>query len=207
MASSSSSSNHINSSTGGDLREISIQLRAVQVIQEEHRPPQIYAVRFCDIDIDSNTYTSYFASVGGNCASVYEAGTTDSGRVQLVQGFLDEDVEEVLYTCCWTSAADGNPMLIVAGLRGILKCINCATFVIDATLFGHGNAINDLRRHVTDDALIFSASKDESIRLWNIRSAVCVAVFAGEKGHRDEVLSLDVHLLGHCFVSTGMDTM
>ena len=184
--------------------EKTVQFRAVQVIQEDHRPQQIYAVRFCDID--TCTYASYFASVGGNSASVYEAGTA-GGRVQFIQGFLDEDVEEVLYTCCWTSAADGHPMLIVAGIRGILKCINCATFVVDATLFGHGNAINDLRRHVTDDALIFSASKDESIRLWNIRSAVCVAVFAGEKGHRDEVLSLDVHLLGNCFVSTGMDTM
>lgn len=183
--------------------ELAVQFRAAQVIHEEHRPQQIYAVRFCDID---TAYTSYFASVGGNSASVYDAGTAGD-RVQFVQGYLDEDVEEILYSCCWTTATDGQPLLVVAGLRGVLKCINCSTFVVDATLFGHGNAVNDLRRHVTDDALVFSASKDESIRLWNVHSAVCVAIFAGEKGHRDEVLAIDIHLLGHCLVSTGMDTM
>ncbi len=39
-------------------------------------------------------------------------------------------------------------------------------------------------------ALLFTASKDESIRLWNVVSGVCVAVMAGDLGHRDEVLSL-----------------
>lgn len=91
-------------------------------------------------------------------------------------------------------------------LRGILKCINNSTCELETVLFGHGNAVNDLRLHPIDDALIFSASKDESIRLWNLRTAVCIAIFAGERGHRDEVLSIDVHPLGHCFVSSGMDT-
>jgi hypothetical protein len=39
-----------------------------------------------------------------------------------------------------------------------------------------------------------------------LRTAVCIAIFAGEKGHRDEVLSVDPHPLGNCFVSAGMDT-
>lgn len=34
---------------------------------------------------------------------------------------------------------------------------------------------------------------------------MCVAIFAGDRGHRDEVLSIDVHLSGACFVSSGMD--
>ena len=54
--------------------------------------------------------------------------------------------------------------------------------------------INEICVHPVDHWLIFTASKDESIRLWNLTNRVCIAIFAGEQGHRDEVLSMDIHL-------------
>lgn len=50
-----------------------------------------------------------------------------------------------------------------------------------------------------------TASKDESLRLWNMQSGSCVAIFAGHRGHRDAVISVGFHPLGNKLVSGGMD--
>ena len=87
-------------------------------------------------------------------------------------------------------------------------------------LHGHGQAINDVcfvRRKCTARSTyyILSGSKDYSIRLWCVSrgqqdqtnySGVCLAIFGGDRGHRDEVLTLDVHPTRDVFLSGGMDS-
>lgn len=167
-------------------------------IQEDHKQ-QIYCVKFCNI---LPAYDNIFASVGSNRVSIYEA----SDEIELIQSFFDNDEAEIFYTCTWVDFGNQEPIIVAAGLRGILKAINCATLEVVSFLPGHGDIINELRTHPVDSNLVISASRDESIRLWNVRNAVCIAMFYGDNGHKDDVLSIDIHQLGHIMVSSGMDT-
>lgn len=57
-------------------------------------------------------------------------------------------------------------------------------------------------------SMVLSASQDESVRCWNIRTGVLALVFGGEEGHRNEVLTCDWHPWRPCtVVSAGMDNI
>ena len=101
---------------------------------------------------------------------------------------------------------DGPQLLCVAGTRGVIKVIDTVRQMLSMTLTGHGKDIYDLKFSPTDEWLLLSASKDESIRLWNVKKATCVAIFAGHDGHRDAVLAVGWHSWGDRFASAGMDT-
>ena len=83
--------------------------------------------------------------------------------------------------------------------------IDCRNCTLVGALIGHGNHVNELCIHPKDPNLLFSASRDESLRMWNLKTNICVAIFAGDQGHRDQVLSVDVNLRGDSLVSASMD--
>ncbi len=86
-----------------------------------------------------------------------------------------------MYTCDWSiDAYSGAPLLATGGLRGIVKVINCTRKIVARTIIGHGNSINDIHFHPVDPSILLTASKDESVRLWNVATGVCIAVFAGK---------------------------
>jgi len=147
-----------------------------------------------------------FATTGANRATIYEL--LPEGNIDVRQVYVDEESSESFFCCAWTLASwckDRRPMLAIAGQLGIIRVLDLLKHRVSRTLMGHGNAINELRFHPYKPALLLSASKDESIRLWNVTSCVCVALFTGDAAHRGEVLSIDFHLDGLRFVSGGMD--
>lgn len=149
-----------------------------------------------------------FATVGRNRASIYEC--TSNGSMLLKQTYVDCCKTENFYCCCWSFQANcrkevTDHLLIVGGARGIIRIVNVLQMKSTKTLKGHGSSINDLRTHPRDPNLIMSASKDHSIRLWNLKTDTLVAMFGGVEGHRDEVLSADFHLNLKYIVSCGMD--
>ncbi|EFJ32504.1 hypothetical protein SELMODRAFT_143777 [Selaginella moellendorffii] len=168
-------------------------------LQEGKRP--LYAIAFNFLDM---RYHNTFASAGGNRITVYQC--LEGGAVAVLQAYVDEDKDESFYTVTWACDLSGLPLLIASGSNGIIRVIDCGMERLSKSFVGHGDSINELRTQSQNPFLIASASKDESIRLWNLQTGVCILIFGGAGGHRNEVLSVDFHpsntfLLASC----GMD--
>lgn len=84
----------------GPLSLLSLDFNLEKIIIGEQI--KLYAVSFCDT---LPGYSSYFASVGGNTVKVYRV--LENQTVELIYGFIDEDLEEVFYCCTWCATADG----------------------------------------------------------------------------------------------------
>ena len=103
------------------------------------------------------------------------------------------------------SCSMGPQLLCVAGAGAIIKVVDPVQRKQIYTLNGHGSDIYDLKVSPSDSFLLLSASVDESIRMWNLHSFACVAIFAGQHGHREAILSVSWHPTGKRFASSGMD--
>lgn len=146
-----------------------------------------------------------FVTCNGNAIRIYEAKL--SHRPRCLQRYEDDDATEIFYCVGWTYNADGHHewWACAAGRKGVVRVINVQNASLQMTLAGHGEAINDLKIHPRDPSLILTASKDESLRLWNLRTGITIAIFAGLKGHRGEVVFADFSHDGSRFASCGID--
>ncbi|KAL5151685.1 Polycomb group protein FIE1 [Glycine soja] len=193
-------------------------------LQEGKRP--LYAIVFNTIDF---RYRDIFATVGGNkplsilfvggggadprlatwsigsSVTVYQC--LDEGDIAVLQSYADEDKNESFYTVGWACNVDGTPLVVAGGLNGVIRVIDAGSEKIHKSFVGHGDSINEVKAQILNPSLVVSASKDESIRLWNAHTGICILIFAGGGGHRNEVLSVDFHPSDmYRICSCGMDS-
>lgn len=150
-------------------------------------------------------HKNVFASCGGVRGTVYEC--KPNGLIKVLQAYCDPNPEEEFFVCKWsTNSTTGAPLLLLAGLTGTIRVVDCHLRKVVWTAQGHGDAINDIAVHPTKPSLFVTASRDHSLRLWNLETQVCVCTMVGDAAHTNEVLSLDFHCSnGNRLLSAGMD--
>nr|WEG85327.1 fertilization-independent endosperm [Picea abies]WJW72926.1 polycomb repressive complex 2 subunit [Picea abies] len=162
------------------------EYRVTNRFQEGKRP--LYAIAFNFIDA---RYHNIFATAGGNRVTIYQC--LEGGVISVLQAYVDEDKEESFYTLSWACDVNGSPLLVAGGHNGIIRVLDVANEKVHKSFVGHGDSVNEIRTQALKPSLILSASKDESVRLWNVQTGICILIFAGAGGHRNEVLSVDFH--------------
>ncbi|CAL0322718.1 unnamed protein product [Lupinus luteus] len=173
--------------------------RITNRIQEGKRP--IYAIVFNFLD---SRYFNVFATVGLNRVTVYQC--LEGGVIAVLQSYADDAKDESFYTVSWACSVDGSPFLVAGGLSGVIRVIDAGNEKIHKSFVGHGDSINEIRTQSLKPSLIASASKDESVRIWNVHTGVCILILAGAGGHRNEALSVDFHPSDvYRLASCGMD--
>ncbi|KAJ3049868.1 hypothetical protein HK097_009144 [Rhizophlyctis rosea] len=81
-----------------------------------------------------------------------------------------------LLTCCWLTMPN-DAVLAASGTDNIIHILSIAQSKEQKPLSGHTGPIIDIASHPTDTNLLFSLSKDGSVRLWHVGAGRTLVVY------------------------------
>ncbi|EGT48065.1 hypothetical protein CAEBREN_28826 [Caenorhabditis brenneri] len=149
------------------------------------------------------------AAVGGTRVHLYKFSPYAPYGNNHIIDYKDVNLEfkeaEDLYSVAWCQIGPDEYRIVFGGETGRLYVMDDRTMKITKNIIANGGAINDIRTCPTNSRLFATASKDKSIRVFDIRATAYLLVFGGLDSHLDSVLTVDWTPDGNKILSCGFD--
>uniref|UniRef100_A0AC35TPN6 WD_REPEATS_REGION domain-containing protein n=1 Tax=Rhabditophanes sp. KR3021 TaxID=114890 RepID=A0AC35TPN6_9BILA len=164
----------------------------------------VYAVIFIENQLDQNPI---FVVAMANKIIGYEIDpNTEENICEPLFVIKSCPDNESFYTLASTHLVDGSiPILISGGKGKVITVYSLHNAGVLHNMFGHSEAIQEIRVSPADPEIIATASSDESCRLWNIKHGIQIAIFGGPESHAYEIVSLDFSEDGRFIATAGRD--
>ena len=147
---------------------------------------------------------SLIIACGGNLIKIYNKSNLSEAEITFFSE--EENYYSMAYAEIVTDTGAIKKVLAAGGKRSVIKILDLQERKEIHELIGHRNEIYDLKFNPSKPYLLLSASQDFSVRLWHAINKIQICIFGGPNGgHNAEVISVDWHLTGQYFVSSGID--
>lgn len=158
------------------------------------------------VHVTTHDRLDIFAAVGHRTIVFFDSKLQSLGR------FLDANVLEK-YICSvfvddeetlQKMQIDQNKtiLLAVSGDTGLVKLIDIRTGKLVQIFKGHTGSITCI---ISYKNYLITGSTDSSIRIWNVVDGKCLGVLGSILGHKDAILSIDIHYSGRKIITGGTD--
>ncbi|KAF9335370.1 hypothetical protein BG006_000240 [Podila minutissima] len=131
---------------------------------------------------DPEDNSNILGTTGGPQANIYDnehcGDHLDIMSHFLLDPVVEDGAEEVpeMLTCCWIHQPQ-DAILATAGTDKLIHILSLARSKELVRLGGHTHTITDIQAHPTRDECLLSASKDGTVRMWNILTGKCLMIF------------------------------
>ncbi|KAF8980761.1 hypothetical protein BGZ46_003723 [Entomortierella lignicola] len=200
---SNNASNDISESRIDQLERIFKNLRLRRIVKENHSS-EINQLAFClnqrhnktpfgldqvktfekrgAVKRDPMDNSNILGTTGGPQANIYD-NEHCGDHLDIMSHFLldpvgEEGAEELpeMLTCCWLHQPQ-DAILATAGTDRVIHVLSLARSKELVRLIGHNHTVTDIQAHPTKDEYLLSASKDGTVRMWNILTGKCLLIF------------------------------
>lgn len=150
--------------------------------------------------------TPVAAAVGGTRICLYEFPANEPTIIPIKAVNFKFEYDEELFTVAWCSLPENMHRVVFGGETGTMYVMDPVRMEIERHLKGCGDNVNDIRASPINPTLIVAASKDLSVRIFDIRNSACLLICGGmEMVPVANTLSADWTPDGKKILSCGFD--